>query len=55
VRVGVAYGSPVKLVSELMIQAMKEQPEVIEGSDQTVLFDSFGDNALEFDGFLWSI
>jgi len=53
VRVGVAYGSPVKLVSELMIQAMKEQPEVVEGSDQTVLFDSFGDNALEFDGFLW--
>ena len=53
VRVGVAYGSPVKLVSELMVQAMKEQPEVVEGSDQTVLFDSFGDNALEFDGFLW--
>lgn len=53
VKVGVAYGSPVKKVAELIMQATKEQPEVLEDPGPTVIFDDFGDNALVFEVFFW--
>lgn len=53
VRVGVAYGSPVQLVSDLMLQAVKEQEELLTDRPSAVIFDDFGDNALMFDTFFW--
>jgi small-conductance mechanosensitive channel len=54
VRVGVAYGSPVKLVAELIRQAVTEQPDVIEDPEPQIIFDDFGDSALIFDVYFWS-
>lgn len=53
VRVGVAYGSPVRLVSDLILQAVKEQNDVKEEPAPNVIFDDFGDNALAFDAYFW--
>jgi small-conductance mechanosensitive channel len=54
VRVGVAYGSPVKRVAELITQATTEQPDVLTKPAPQVVFEDFGDSALIFDVFFWS-
>ncbi|MEP3836320.1 MAG: mechanosensitive ion channel domain-containing protein [Algibacter sp.] len=46
--VGVAYGSDVQLVKQLLLEAVKKQKEVLEFPEPTVLFTNFGDSALEF-------
>ncbi len=48
VRVGVAYGSDVQLVTRLLLQAADEQPSVQKNPVPFVLFDDFGDSALLF-------
>lgn len=48
VSVGVAYGSDVALVKSLLIQAAKEHPKVYDHPTPLVIFQNFGDNALEF-------
>jgi small-conductance mechanosensitive channel len=53
VRVGVAYGSPVRLVADLVLQAVKEQDEIKQEPAPSVIFDDFGDNALAFDAYFW--
>lgn len=53
VRVGVEYGSPVRLVEELMTQALTEQKLVKAEPPPKVVFEDFGDNALIFDGYFW--
>jgi len=53
VRVGVAYGSPVKRVAELIRQATEEQGATLKDPVPLVLFEDFGDNALVFDVFFW--
>ena len=53
VRVGVAYGSPVRLVSDLILKAVEEQPETKSKPVPSVVFDDFGDNALIFDAYFW--
>lgn len=53
VRVGVAYGSPVELVSQLFLEVIQGQEEVLTDPEPIVLFDDFGDNALMFDAFFW--
>ncbi|MDH3363038.1 MAG: mechanosensitive ion channel [Gammaproteobacteria bacterium] len=53
VRVGVAYGSPVRLVADLILQAVNEQKEVKKEPAPSVIFDDFGDNALAFDAYFW--
>ena len=53
VRVGVAYGSPVGKVAELIMQAVKEQPETKTEPHPSVVFEDFGDSALIFDAYLW--
>jgi len=52
-RVGVAYGSPVKRVAELIMQATTEQTEVRDEPTPEVIFEDFGDNALIFDTLFW--
>ncbi len=53
VRVGVEYGSPVRRVAELILQAVNAQPEVKDKPAASVIFDDFGDNALIFDTYFW--
>ena len=53
VRVGVAYGSDVNRVTELLQQAAQEHPKVLESPRSSVIFDDFGDNALVFDLNVW--
>jgi len=53
VRVGVAYGSPVKKVSELIYQAVNEHVDTLDDPKPLVIFEDFGDNALIFDAYFW--
>lgn len=53
VRVGVAYGSPVRKVAELIEQAVRERDNVKNEPPPSVIFEDFGDNALVFDAFFW--
>ena len=54
VRVGVAYGSPVEKVAELIKQAVSEQADVLGEPEPTVIFEDFGDNSLVFDTYFWA-
>ena len=53
VRVGVAYGSDIARVTELLKQAADEHPKVLKEPGRAVIFDDFGDNALTFDLNVW--
>jgi len=48
VKVGVAYGSDVQLVKELLIKAAKSHPSVLVTPQVSVLFEDFGDSSLNF-------
>ncbi len=48
VSVGVAYGSDVNLVKSLLLQAAKSHEMVLKHPAPIVLFENFGDSALEF-------
>ncbi|PWL38233.1 mechanosensitive ion channel protein MscS [Flagellimonas aquimarina] len=48
VNVGVAYGSDVVLVTQLLEQVAAEQKQVLKNPKPFVLFDDFGDSALLF-------
>ncbi len=52
-RVGVAYGSPTRLVEELIQQAVRELDEVIISPEPVVIFEDFGDSALIFEALFW--
>lgn len=54
VRVGVAYGSPVEKVAELIRQAVADIPEIIAEPAPLVVFEDFGDSALIFDVYFWA-
>jgi small-conductance mechanosensitive channel len=54
VKVGVAYGSPVRKVEELLYQACAEHQNALKEPKPSVVFSSFGDNALEFELFFWA-
>jgi small-conductance mechanosensitive channel len=53
VRVGVNYGSPVRLVEKLLLQVADEHPDVQKTPPPLVVFEDYGDNALIFDLFFW--
>jgi len=53
VRVGVAYGSPVRKVAELIEQAAQEHEDIHGEPAPMVIFDDFGDNSLIFDLYFW--
>ena len=48
ISVGVAYGSDVELVKELLIQAATSHPKVMKHPPPLVLFMDFGDSSLNF-------
>jgi len=53
VRVGVAYGSPVRQVEKLIEQAVLEHEAVKSQPAPSVIFEEFGDNSLVFDTYFW--
>ncbi|MEJ2384361.1 MAG: mechanosensitive ion channel [Xanthomonadales bacterium] len=53
VRVGVAYGSPVRRVQQLLLQAAAEHDFVLDEPAPVAVFEDYGDNALIFDLFFW--
>jgi small-conductance mechanosensitive channel len=53
VTVGVVYGSPVRKVEELLLQAVAENEKVLKTPAPFVLFKDFGDNALLFYLYFW--
>lgn len=48
VEVGVAYGSDVELVKELLLQVARNHPKVLKHPPPLVLFMDFGDSSLNF-------
>ncbi len=54
VTVGVMYGSSVDTVRELMLRAAAGNPKVEKNPVPEVLFEEFGDNALQFSLFFWA-
>ncbi len=53
VRVGVAYGSDVELVKQLLLQVLQQHDLVQESPESVIVFEDFGDSALIFDAFFW--
>ena len=53
VRVGVAYGSPVERVAELILEATVAQGSVLKEPEPMVTFEDFADSALIFDVYFW--
>ncbi len=54
VAVGVAYGSPVRLVRDLIAKAASEHDSIHREPAPEVLFTDFGDNALAFEVLFWT-
>lgn len=48
INVGVAYGSDVKLVEKLLLQAATEHESVLKDPEPTVFFMDFGNSSLDF-------
>ncbi|MGB5833547.1 MAG: mechanosensitive ion channel domain-containing protein, partial [Thiohalocapsa sp.] len=44
--IGIAYGSPVRQAMDLLKEAADEHPNVLDEPSPSVIFDTFGDNAL---------
>jgi len=53
VSVGVAYGSDVELVRDLLNKAASDHPKVLKNPEKVVFFNDFGDNALAFELIFW--
>jgi small-conductance mechanosensitive channel len=53
VRVGVAYGSPTRQVEELILKAISKIDQIVVPPQPIVLFDDFGDSALNFEALFW--
>jgi small-conductance mechanosensitive channel len=53
VSVGVAYGSDVEKVKELLLQSVAENEMISKRPSPMVFFKDFGDSALQFDVHYW--
>ncbi len=53
VSVGVAYGSPVREVERLMLQAAQEHPNIQKTLKPFVVFSDFGESSLVFELHFW--
>ncbi len=53
VRVGVAYGSDVQKVRELLKSILEANDDVLKTPAPSVIFEDFGDSALIFDAYFW--
>ncbi|HHC79365.1 MAG TPA: mechanosensitive ion channel [Flavobacteriia bacterium] len=48
VEVGVAYGSDIELVKDILLQVARDHKDVYQYPEPLVLFTNFGDNSLDF-------
>ncbi len=48
VKLGVAYGSDVQLVTKLLLSCLEDQKDILKSPKPFVLFEDFGDSALQF-------
>jgi small-conductance mechanosensitive channel len=48
VTVGVAYGSDVQLVKQILLEVAGNHPQILKVNPPAVLFNDFGDSALQF-------
>lgn len=55
VSVGVAYGSDVELVKNILMDCVQTHPKVITNKPPFVRFNEFGDSSLKFEVFFWSL
>lgn len=55
VDVGVAYGSDLTLVKELLLQAAREHAKILKSPDTLVQFREFGASSLDFKLFFYSL
>ncbi len=53
VGVGVIYGSPTRLVEQLIGRVVSEDASILSDPEPIVLFDEFGDNSLNFAVHFW--
>lgn len=53
--VGVAYGSDVRLVERVLLEAANEEEEVLETPPPVVRFLAFGDSSLNFELRAWTV
>ncbi len=53
VSVGVAYGSPIVQVRELLLEIIRGDKRIIQHAENVVLFTEFGDSALTFEMHYW--
>lgn len=53
VRVGVAYGSDVEKVREILLRLTLEHESILKEPEPMVIFEDFGDSALIFDVYFW--
>ena len=51
--VGVAYGSPVRKVEEILLDVVREHGKTVAPPEPVVLFNDFGDSALMFQTLFW--
>ena len=54
VPVGVAYGSDLKLLQRLLLEAAAEHPKALRDPAPVVLFTEFGDSSLNFELGVWT-
>lgn len=53
IKIGVAYGSPLREVTKLLEQAVASHGKVLKEPAPLILFEDFGDNALMFNVDFW--
>jgi small-conductance mechanosensitive channel len=53
IAVGVAYGSPTRQVSQILLDTVEDHETVLKDPPATVLFEEFADNALTFTVYFW--
>jgi len=53
IAIGVAYGSPVRKVKELLMQVIEEQEAVLKTPHPLVVLDDFADSCLHFTAYFW--
>jgi small-conductance mechanosensitive channel len=54
VKIGVAYGSNVELVTRLLIECSKENSAILTAPAPFVRFNDFGESSLDFQLFFWT-
>ena len=54
VKVGVAYGSDVDKVTEVLLEVAKSHEKVLKSPPPTVTLDDFGDSSLDFSLRIWT-